>query len=148
MSHAAAPRTKRVKIPPDDPCPCGSGRRIADCCQPAATGAAAVVRLAGGIFLAFHAVAIPLATVAGWFQPDSLAVSGVVLAPTGLVIAAISFRARRPIGFCYGLAAPTAAVVGFALICGVYQGADSARMVVGLLLALFALVCVPLGVRR
>lgn len=104
------------------------------------------MKLFGGILLAIHTLGILLATLAAWYAVQTLVLSGMVLAPTGLAIAFISFRGCRPIGFYYGLTAPTATVICFALICGLDWDNNDARAPIGVFLALFSLICVPLGV--
>ena len=136
----------RIQIPPDSPCPCGSGKQIADCCVPSATGLAAAMKLLGGIILAVHILGILIATVAAWYEIRTIIVSGMILAPPSLGIAFISFRGCRPLGFYCGLAVPTAAIICFFLICGFNWGPSDAQTPVELLLALFSLICVPVGI--
>ena len=146
MDHETVSPTNRMEIPPDSPCPCGSGKPAADCCLPPVTGLDVALKLLGGIVLAIHIFGVLIATVTAWYEIGTIVLSGMILTPTGLGIAFISFRGCRPIGFYYGLTAPTATVICFALICGLYWGTNDAQAPIELLLALFSLICIPLGV--
>ena len=47
-----------------------------------------------------------IGSIAAWFLIPIIVLAGMVLTPTSLGIAFISFRGCRPIGFYYGLATP------------------------------------------
>jgi hypothetical protein len=73
-------------------------------------------------------LAVELAALAAMGEVETTEVSGPMLSGMGLVIAYLSFRRNRPCGLCFGLAAPTAYVLCFSLVCGRGWSVDDARM--------------------
>lgn len=124
----------------------GSSAGIADCYRKQPTGLGVALKVIGGIYLASHTLGILIATIAAWNEIRSIMLWGVILAPTGLGIAFFAFRGCRPIGFYYGLSAPTATVTCSAIIGGFAWSPSDAQIPIVFLLALFNLVFVPVGV--
>ncbi|MEN6449155.1 MAG: HEAT repeat domain-containing protein [Thermoguttaceae bacterium] len=98
------------------------------------------------ILIVLYTVGIAAAAVIAVGEIESILCSGPALAITGVLIALISFRAERPIGFYYGLSAPTMTVVCFCVIFGLNWGPDTAHLPIAASLAVFSLACLPSGV--
>jgi hypothetical protein len=80
-------------------------------------------------------VAVAVATLIAVANIRTIQYSGPLLSAAGLTIAFISFRRNLPAGLCLGLAAPTAAVFCFSLICGSHWQPDQAAGPMVLILA-------------
>jgi hypothetical protein len=84
-------------------------------------------------------IGVEVATLLALFEIRTIVASGPLLSALGLAIAYIAFRRNRPLGLCFGLAAPTASVFCFSLIHGLDWGPDRARMPVLVILVVVAL---------
>jgi len=102
-------------------------------------------RLASRLIV-IQVVGVSLGALAATSEIESILVSGPLMSFSGAAIALASYRAGRPDGFYFGLAAPTVAVVCFAIICGLEWSPSDARWPIGLLLAHFALIHLPAGI--
>jgi hypothetical protein len=95
------------------------------------------------ILVVVHSIGTLLATIAAWDVIQSIILSGPILGVTGLTVALLSFRGRRPIGFHYGLAAPTVAIVSFFFINFLSWSPSEAWMPVGALATVFSVISIP-----
>ena len=93
-----------------------------------------------------HTIGVLVAGIAAVFDIKTILLSGPVLALTGILIAVQSYRARRRIGFGFGLTTTTAGVAWFLIIFFRQWGPNTAHLPVSLFLIVFALASIPWGV--
>ena len=95
--------------------------------------------------IAIQVVGMFVSAIASMIEIESIMATGPVLAVTGLMIAACSFRADYELGFFYGLAVLGVAVLCFVLIFGLEWGPGDAAVPIASLLFLAAFGSAPLG---
>ncbi len=86
-----------------------------------------------------------IAAIAACGNIRSILLSGPILSLTGFMVALLSFRAHRRVGFYFGLAAPTVAVTCLNLIAVFDWGPSEAHMPVGGMVVVLLIVSLPAG---
>jgi hypothetical protein len=97
------------------------------------------------LLVILHTLGIAVATIFAAGDIETIIPSGLILGPTGILIALASFRAGCPVGFHYGLAAPTVAVICFCIIFGLKWGPSDAENPITTALVVFSLISLPLS---
>jgi hypothetical protein len=97
------------------------------------------------ILLVLYTVGFVIAAIASAVNVRSIILSGLILSPTGVLIALASFRVGRPFGFHYGLTAPTMTAICACTIWGLEWSPDIAYLPIAVLLVVVALGCVRVG---
>ena len=92
-----------------------------------------------------HSIGVAIAAVAACGNIRSILLSGPILSLTGFMVALLSFRAHRRVGFYFGLAAPTVAVICLNLIAVFDWGPSEAQMPVGGMVVVLSIVSLPAG---
>ena len=94
-----------------------------------------------------HTIGVLVAGIAAVFDIQTIFMwSGPIMSLTGILVAVQSYRARRPIGFGFGLTAATVAPVWFLIVIALEWSPADAHLPVSLFLIVFALASIPGGV--
>ena len=95
--------------------------------------------------IALQVVGVLLAALAATIDIESIMASGGPLSASGLLISLVSFRKNRPVGFHFGLAAPTLSVFCFLVIYTLRLSPTEAQVPISMLLVACALIHLVAG---